>query len=73
MLGMAQSDSGWALGRRGWCALELALVQRALGEHEAAQHAALQAVADLQRRVLEDPADALAAGRLRQAQGIIAA
>ncbi|MBI5719941.1 MAG: serine/threonine protein kinase [Burkholderiales bacterium] len=71
--GMAQCDSGWALGRRGWGALELALVQQALGDAAAARTAALQAVTDLRRRVQEDPGDAQASARLAQAECILAA
>lgn len=67
MRAMEASDSGWTLGRRGWCALELALALQATGDVAGAREAAAQAARDLAQRLREAPQDGLAEQRLQQA------
>ncbi|MBL8306100.1 MAG: hypothetical protein JNM33_05355, partial [Rubrivivax sp.] len=71
LLAMADAQGGWVLGRRGWCWLERALAEQALGNAEAASASARQAVADLQRVTESTPGDADAARRLLQALALL--
>ena len=71
LLAMADAQGGWVLGRRGWCWLERALAEQALGEDAAARDSAEQAVADLRRFTAATPGDADAARRLQQAQALL--
>ncbi len=65
---MDAAKSGWILGRRGWCALELALAWKAAGDAAAAEALARQAANDLAQRLREAPDDAPAAERLQAAR-----
>jgi tetratricopeptide (TPR) repeat protein len=67
---MACAGNGPTVGRRGWCALELAHAEAAQGRPDAAARHAAQAVADLQQRLAEAPDDADAAARLQAAQAL---
>jgi hypothetical protein len=67
---MAAATSGPALGRRGWCRLELARALHAVGRLPEAQTSLHAATADLQQWLQQQPGDGEASARLRAAQAL---
>lgn len=68
--GMAEAGAGALLRRRGWCALELARAQQALGESDAARAMSQAACHDLRRFLQASPGDPEAVPLLAQAQAL---
>jgi predicted Zn-dependent protease len=73
MRGMSESNTGFGLGRRGHCALELARALDAMGDGTSARSCLLQAETDLQQRLREAPEDTAAAARLAEVHRLMAA
>ncbi len=68
---MADASAGPLLRRRGWCALEIARAQGALGRTGEARAAAAAALADLQRFLEAQPGDTEALPLSEQAQALM--